>query len=143
MNEADTRAELIDPQLISAGWGEVAESRVQREYPITAGEIRAGGIRAGLLKADYILSYRNRKLAVIEAKSNELDVSEGVSQAKLYAHKLELGTSFSANGKSIYQICLQTGKEELVARFPTPQELWNKTFGDRNEWLEKFNDILF
>lgn len=143
MNEADTRAELIDPQLISAGWGEVEDSRVQREYPITAGEIRAGGIRAGSLKADYILSYKNRKLAVIEAKSDEQEVGEGVSQAKLYAQKLELGTSFAANGKSIYQICLQTGREEVVSSFPTPQELWDKTFGDKNEWLEKFNNIPF
>lgn len=143
MNEADTRALLIDVQLAAAGWGLVAESRVQREYAITAGEIRAGGIRAGKLKADYILSYKNRKLAVIEAKSDEQEVGEGVAQAKLYAQKLELGTSFAANGKSIYQICLQTGKEGIVSSFPTPQDLWNKTFGDRNEWLEKFNDVPF
>ena len=47
MNEADTRAELIDPQLKDAGWGEVKESRIRREYSINKGEIRAGGVRAG------------------------------------------------------------------------------------------------
>ena len=90
MNEADTRAELIDPQLKLSGWGDIAESRVQREYNINAGEIRAGGIRSSQMKADYVLVYKNIKLAVIEAKSNEQEVGEGVAQAKLYATKLEL-----------------------------------------------------
>jgi type I restriction enzyme R subunit len=143
MNEADTRAELIDPKLNLVGWGFLAESRVQREYNINAGEIRAGGIRTGQLKADYILSYKNRKLAVIEAKSDELEVGEGVAQAKLYAQKLQLGTAYSTNGREIYQICLQTGNERLVDKFPTPEELFYKTFGDKNEWLEKFNAIPF
>ncbi len=143
MNEADTRAELIDPQLKQAGWGDVAESRVQREYNINAGEIRAGGIRAGKLKADYILIYKNRKLAVIEAKSDEQEVGEGVAQAKQYGTKLELAYTYAANGKEIYEICLATGTEGLVNSFPTPDELWNKTFGDSNEWQAKFNAVPF
>lgn len=145
MNEADTRAELIDPQLKQAGWGDVAESRIQREYNINAGEIRAGGIRTGQLKADYILIYKNRKLAVIEAKSNQQEVGEGVAQAKQYATKLNLAYTYAANGKEIYEICLATGKEyeNLVSSFPTPDELWNKTFGDSNEWQAKFNAVPF
>ena len=145
MNEADTRAELIDPQLKHAGWGDIAESRVQREYNINAGEIRAGGIRAGMMKADYILIYKNRKLAVIEAKSNEQVVGEGVAQAKQYATKLNLTYTYSANGKEIYEICLAKGseKEGLVSQFPTPDELWNKVFGNTNEWEAKFNAVPF
>lgn len=145
MNEADTRAELIDPQLKLAGWGDVAESRIQREYNINAGEIRAGGIRAGQMKADYVLIYKNRKLAVIEAKSDELDVGEGVAQAKQYAVKLNLVYTFAANGKQIYQICLAKGAEQegLVSSFPTPEELWNKVFSDSNEWQAKFNSVPF
>ena len=145
MNEADTRAELIDPQLKLAGWGDVAESRVLREYNINAGEIRAGGIRAGKLKADYVLIYKNRKLAVIEAKSDEQVVGEGVAQAKQYATKLNLTYTYSANGKEIYEICLAKGneKEGLVSQFPTPDELWNKVFGDSNEWEAKFNAVPF
>jgi len=143
MNEADTRAELIDPQLKLAGWGDIAESRVQREYTINAGEIRAGGIRSSQMKADYVLVYKNRKLAVIEAKSNELEVGEGVAQAKQYATKLELDYTYAANGKEIYEICLATGNEGLVSGFPTPDELWNKVFGDSNEWQAKFNAVPF
>lgn len=145
MNEADTRAELIDPQLKQAGWGDVAESRIQREYNINAGEIRAGGIRTGQLKADYILIYKNRKLAIIEAKSNQQEVGEGVAQAKQYATKLNLAYTYAANGNEIYEICLAQGKEHegLVGSFPTPDELWNKTFGDSNEWQAKFNAVPF
>jgi type I restriction enzyme R subunit len=145
MNESDTRAELIDPLLKLAGWGVVAESRVQREYNINNGEIKSGGIRSGKLKADYVLIFKNRKLAVIEAKSDELEVGEGVAQAKQYATKLELAYSYATNGREIYEICLATGgeKEGLVSSFPTPDELWNRTFGDANEWLAKFNNVPF
>lgn len=90
-----------------------------------------------------MLSYKNIKLAVVEAKSDELDVSEGVTQAKLYAEKLRLETSFAANGKVIYQICHKTATEGEVDKFPTPQELWDKTFGEDNEWLTKFNAVPF
>ena len=143
MNEADTRAELIDGQLRDAGWGVAPETKIYREFPINAGEIRAGGIRAGQMKADYVLSYKKRKIAVVEAKSDEVEVGEGVAQAKLYGDKLQTGTTYSANGRHIYEICLQTGKEGLINAFPTPDALWHKTFGDRNEWLEKFNAIPF
>jgi type I restriction enzyme R subunit len=141
MNEAETRAELIDPQLTTSGWGVVEGSKVLREYYITAGKIQVGGSRAKPLKADYVLQYHGRKLAAIEAKSNEQEVGEGVAQAKNYAIKLELGTTFSANGREIYSICMKTGIEELVSSFPTPQELWDKTFAVQNKWKEKFNAI--
>ena len=143
MNEADTRANLIEPQLAAAGWGVVAGSRIQREYHINAGEIKAGGFRGNKMIADFVLSYNNRKLAVIEAKSDEIDVAEGVAQAKLYAQKLDLATTFAANGKSIYQICMQTFAEGEVGSFPTPDALWQKTFAQKNQWLENFNSVPF
>jgi type I restriction enzyme R subunit len=141
MNEADTRAELIDPQLKAAGWGEVEGSRIRREYPIKDGEIKPGGKREGTLSADYVLVYKNRILAAVEAKSNELDVGEGVGQAKNYAKKLRLATTYAANGKKIYEINMNTGKEGDVSQFPSPDELWNKTFTERNEWHDKFDVV--
>ena len=143
MNEADTRAELIDPQLAASGWVTGGDVRVQREFNINDGEIRAGGMRTGQLKADYVLSYKNRKLAVVEAKRDEEEVGEGVAQAKLYAQKLRLAHTFAANGKEIYQIDLNKGTEGLTDRFPTPDELWQKTFEEPNEWLERFNAVPF
>ena len=46
MNEAETRAELIDPKLKAAGWGVVEGSRILRERNvcrITDGRIQVGG----------------------------------------------------------------------------------------------------
>jgi type I restriction enzyme R subunit len=145
MNEANTETHLIEPQLTQAGWGVVAESRFFKQYPINAGEIRAGGIRTGRLKADYVLIYKNRKLAVVEAKCDEVDVSEGVAQAKLYAQKLELTTTYAANGRNIYEIVSRKGSERegLVSKFPTPEELWNLTFAEANEWRDKFSSVPF
>jgi type I restriction enzyme R subunit len=71
MNEAETRAELIDPALAAAGWAVVEDSRIRREFPITAGRIQPGGQRARPLIADYVLICRGKKLATIEAKSDE------------------------------------------------------------------------
>jgi len=39
MNEAETRAEKIDPLLAGSGWGSTEGSRIQREYHITEGWI--------------------------------------------------------------------------------------------------------
>ncbi|HNV51454.1 MAG TPA: DEAD/DEAH box helicase family protein [Tenuifilaceae bacterium] len=143
MNEAETRAELIDPKLKECGWGVVEGSKILREYPITEGRIQTGGVRGKKLTADYVLVYKGIKLAVVEAKSNELEVGEGVAQAKLYAEKLHLDYTFASNGKEIYSICLKTGKEGIVNTFPTPEELWNKTFEEQNQWRDKFASIPF
>ncbi len=145
MNEADTRAELIDKQLEASGWTTSAETgvRVRREFNINDGEIRASGIRTGRLIADYILEYNNIKLAVVEAKSNELDVSEGVMQAKLYAQKLRLHSSYAANGKEIYEIDFKGNSEGKVTKFPSPQELWERIHGKPNEWQQRFNAVPF
>jgi len=143
MNEADTRAELIDPKLKACGWGVIEGSKVLREYRITEGKIQSGGGRGRKIIADYILVHKGIKLAVIEAKSDELEVGEGVMQAKQYAEKLQLETTYSSNGKAIYQICMKTGKEGLVADFLSPEELWNKTFAEQNEWREKFAIVPF
>jgi type I restriction enzyme R subunit len=146
MNEAETRAELIDPKLKANGWGVVEGSKILRERnvcKITDGRIQVGGGRKKPLIADYILVYKGFKLAVVEAKSNELPVGEGVTQAKLYAEKLKLDYTYSTNGKEIYQICMKTGEEKLVDNFLSPDELWNKVYSDQNEWRDKFASIPF
>lgn len=143
MNEADTRAELIEPRLRASGWGVVEGSRVLREFRITAGKIQAGGIRANAVKADYVLEFKNRKLASIEAKSDESGVAEGVMQAKLYSYKLELNYAYSSNGREIYQIEMGSGNEGIVPSFPTPDELWGRCFGDVTEWQRKFDAVPF
>jgi type I restriction enzyme R subunit len=155
MNEAETRAELVDPKLKACGWGVTEGSKILREYNITAGKIQTGGGRSKKIIADYVLVYKGIKLAVVEAKSDDLGVGEGVAQAKQYADKLKLETTYSTNGKEIYSICMKTGAEGLVANYLTPEELWNKTYpiGEPsqaltiykpiNEWRLKFADVPF
>lgn len=88
MDEAETRAEHIDPALKAAGWGVVEGSRTLREYHITRGCIEGRGRRGLPEIADYVLVYRNIKLAVTEAKAWDKAVTEGVAQAKAYAEKM-------------------------------------------------------
>ena len=143
MNEAETRAEHIDPALKAAGWGVVEGSRVSREFPITKGRLEGLGRRGKSLSADYVLIYRNHKLAVIEAKAWDEAVSEGVAQAKNYAQKLAIRFTYSTNGQGIYAIDMETGKEGELASYPTPEELWALTFEKANAWRDRFAAVAF
>jgi type I restriction enzyme R subunit len=143
MNEAETRAELIDPLLAAAGWGVVAGSRIRREFPIAPGRIEGGGRRGKSLSADYVLSYRNTALAVVEAKADSLPLTEGVGQAKEYAAKLQLRFTYASNGKGIYAIDMDSGEEGEAEAFPTPQELWQRTFAEENAWRDRFAAIPY
>jgi type I restriction enzyme R subunit len=143
MNEAETRAEYIDPALKAAGWGVVEGSRILREYPITLGRIEGHGRRAKPLTADYVLVYRNHKLAVVEAKALDESLTEGVAQAKNYAGKLAIRYTYSTNGHSIYGIDMTKGKEGILDRYPTPEELWNRTFAEANAWRDRFAAVPF
>ena len=143
MNEAETRAELIDPLLVAAGWGVVEGSRIRREFPIAPGRLEGGGRRGKSLSADYVLSYRNTDLAVVEAKADSLPLTEGVGQAKEYAAKLQLRFTYASNGKGIYAIDRETGEEGEAEAFPTPQELWQRTFAEENAWRDRFASIPY
>jgi len=143
MNEAETRAEHIDPALKAAGWGVVEGSRVLREYPITLGRIEGLGRRAKPLIADYVLVYRNHKLAVIEAKAWDEGLTEGVGQAKDYAGKLAIRFTYSTNGQGIYGIDRETGREGGWPQYPSPEELWNLTFAKQDAWRDRFATVPF
>jgi type I restriction enzyme R subunit len=143
MNEADTRAEHIDPVLKAAGWGVVENSRIRREYKITEGRIQTHGKREKPLIADYVLIYRGYNLAVLEAKAWDKQLTEGVAQAKNYADKLALRFAYSSNGQGFYAIDMQTGKEGKIAEFPSPETLWNALFSETNAWRDRFALIPF
>jgi len=143
MNEAETRAEYIDPALAAVGWGVVDGSRVRREYPITLGRIEGHGKRGKALTADYVLEYRNTKLAVVEAKAWDKPLTEGVGQAKDYAGKLAIRFTYASNGQGIYGIDMETGVEGEVAAFPSPEELWQRTFAVENTWRNRFAAVPF
>ena len=139
MNEAQTRLNKIDPALKKAGWNVVEQSHIIVEYAITNGRVSKSVVPKPL-KADYILMYKGVKLAVVEAKSDEKDVSDGVAQAKQYAKMLNIRFTYSTNGDKIYAMDMETGDEDEVSAYPTPDELWERTFGDADEWRDKFNE---
>jgi len=138
MNEAETRAELIDPALRAAGWGVVEGSRVAREFQITAGRLEGSGKRGKAEIADYVLFYRGHRLAVVEAKKRDAGVTEGLAQAKAYAAKLAIRFTYSTNGLGVYQADMETGAENDAPGFPTPDELWALTFAQENTWRDRF-----
>ena len=115
------------------------QSHIIVEYAITNGRV-SKSVAPKPLKADYILTYKGVKLAVVEAKSDEKDVSEGVAQAKQYAKMLNIRFTYATNGDKIYSMDMETGEEQEVSAYPTPDELWAWTFGDADEWRDKFNE---
>lgn len=166
-NEAETRQDYINKALASAGWIKSDKIRVRNEYQITKGRLLGGGKREKPLIADYILQYKNQGLAVIEAKSKEKYYTEGVTQAKEYAKRLNIRYAYATNGKQIYFIDMEKAVEHEVDHYPTPDELWEMTFpvaatpysaspvecgisddrlaytSDARCWIDRFSEIPF
>ena len=140
--EADTRAERIDPVLAAAGWGKNG-SKVRREV-ICPGRIQSGGTRGRGLSADYVLIHKGQKLAVLEAKRAGVSHRNGVGQAKDYATRLGSRYAYASNGLNWYQIDMANGAEgDMDLPFPSPEELWDRTFADNNDWRARFGDVDF
>lgn len=142
MNEAETRAELIDPALREAGWGMDEGSRIHREV-IVPGRLVGNGRRAPAEFADYVLSLHGHKLAVIEAKKRSEPVTLGLAQAKNYAEKLEIRFAYSTNGDGIYRVDRLTGQEGYIEAYPTPDQLWQATYPTQNIWRDRFAAVPF
>lgn len=142
MNESDTRLHKIDPKLKAAGWGVTEGSRITTEYTFTRGKISRSqkGVQK---KADYVLIYKGVKLAIVEAKSDDLSYSEGVKQAKEYADMLNIRYTYATNGNEIYEMDRQTFDEHHVTDYPSPEELWQRVYGNANEWRDKLNEQPF
>lgn len=149
MNESETRAELIDPHLQERGWQVVKDSRIRREFPITKGRLVGNGKRTAPSKADYILQYKNRNVAVIEAKATTCFYTEGLGQAKDYAERLNLRFAICTNGLKYYLVDRE-GNERDIDEVPTPDELWEMLYAKEEKihatefnWQQKFYDIPF
>lgn len=151
MNEAQTEFEYIDPALKAVGWGVVEGSKVRKQFPISDGRLLGQGRKSQPLKADYVLEYKNRRLAVIEAKARDSYYTEGVAQAKDYAMRLRIRYTFATNGLKIYQMDLEQGIERDILTFPSPDELWEMCYPtnalqpqtDTANWKKRFDDVPF
>lgn len=137
--EADTRAQYIDPMLNESKWGHnlTEGSQVLREFYFTDGRMLSGGQRGKRKFADYILSYKNQKLAIIEAKSGDLPPTEGLEQVKDYAILLSIKVVFSTNGSETYCFNMETGRGEYVGQYPTPEELYRMVNGFQSDVQER------
>lgn len=135
MNEATTRRELIDPKLTECGWGQnvTTGSQVVAEYIFTDGRLIGSGQRGKTKKADYVLVYKNQKLAIIEAKAEDKEITDGLEQVKDYAVTLGIRFVYSTNGHGIYYFDMKTGRGEEVSNYHSPDDLFVMTYGDIND----------
>lgn len=142
MNESDTRLHKIDPKLKAAGWGTAEGSRIATEYTFTRGKISRTA-KSVPKRADYVLTYRGVKLAIVEAKSDELSYAEGVPQAKEYADMLGIRYTYATNGNEIYEIDRETCDEHFVTAFPSPDALWQRVYRQPNALRDRLNAIAY
>ncbi len=125
-SEADTKAKLITPCLYSDGW---SENLIVREYYFTDGRKLIGNKRGKRYFVDYLLTYKNTNLAIIEAKADTKDPLDGLQQSINYAQKLKIDFVYSTNGLKIYEHSLIEGKGKWIESYPRPQELFERKFG--------------
>jgi len=145
MNESETCDTYITPAVQDSGWNPSNRCIIRREFPITAGRIQGPGQRGSPLRADYLLVHRNKKLAIVEAKKWDLSLTEGVQQAKDYAQRMHVRFTYASNGQGFWEIDMLTGEERelAISEFPTPEELWERTFESEDEWRDKFSEVPF
>ena len=140
-NEAETRAELIDPSLTGWGWVSGGDTKVSREYQVAPGRILGGGQKQRRLILDYLLEHKGRKVAVLEAKAEDKPLTEGLGQAKDYATKLGVRFAYCTNGLGYYAVDTATGEEGEVDSLPSPEELWGQSFSTEPELATELSKI--
>ena len=128
LTEADIRTKYILPALTKVGWD--SYSQIREEYYFTAGEIKIKGKktkREAGKKADYILFYKPKlPLAIIEAKDNKHQISDGMQQGLEYGQILDIPFIFTSNGDGFCFHNRFTGTEKIINLndFPSPNKLW-------------------
>ncbi|MFQ5812988.1 MAG: DEAD/DEAH box helicase family protein, partial [Anaerolineae bacterium] len=144
LNEADTRAKLIDPQLHQSGW---TEDAIQREYyltPETGGRVVLEGNvekREKPRHADYLLRYRTYPVAIVEAKAEGESHLAGMQQAKEYAARANIPFAYSSNGHRIEEYDFTTRIQRTLDRFPRPEELWTRL--GKEAYLPTVSPLLY
>ncbi|WP_319231100.1 EcoAI/FtnUII family type I restriction enzme subunit R [Draconibacterium orientale] len=139
LSEADTRAKFIDPEIKKSGW----EDFVIREHYFTDGRKLIGGKRGRRLFVDYLLKYKNVNLAIIEAKRLSKHPTEGLQQAVSYAERLKVKFVYATNGEQVYEFDLNIGTGKYINSFPTPEEIYNRTFENLTPLKEELLSVPF
>ncbi|MEI6863874.1 MAG: DEAD/DEAH box helicase family protein [Candidatus Adlerbacteria bacterium] len=123
-SEDDTRVKLIDPKIHEAGW---KEEYILRNYAIADDRFYVEGEEYKRLPtakfADYVLTYNNLTIAVLEAKAEDEEPLKHMSQAQDYAKRLDVPFAYISNGKTIYLHDRRTKKTEKVSSYLSPEEM--------------------
>ena len=125
MTEEDIKLQYITPAVTSK-WD---RQKITMETQVTDGKISLKGnlaVREKGKRADYLLYLSpNNPIAVIEAKDNNHQISEGLQQAMNYAKMLDLPFAYSSNGDGFAEHDFLTGAERQFGmdEFPTEAEL--------------------
>ena len=130
LNEADTRAKLIDPALHARGW---TENLIGREETAATVHIIGGQPRRQERgRVDYTLRVEVEAgtqpiaLALIEAKAEHYPPTHGLQQAQLYAKRLNVPFVYASNGHQYMEhdaTSVVTHGPYSLDTFPSPQEL--------------------
>jgi type I restriction enzyme R subunit len=123
---------IIDKKLEDAGWQIV--DRNDYSPSVSAVAVREGLLK-GNLEADYLLFLNGKAIGVIEAKKENIELSEIVAeQAEKYARKLlnwypcwqnPLPLVYLSNGKELLfrDICSKNSEYHSIAQMHTPREI--------------------
>ncbi|MBQ0755228.1 MAG: DEAD/DEAH box helicase family protein [Gammaproteobacteria bacterium] len=141
--EAQTRAELIDQQLVQAGWDVKDPTQVVEEFDILTtlpeGVAEPRTPYEGHQFSDYVLLGKDGKpLAVIEAKKSSKDAAVGREQAKQYCYNIqkqlggELPFCFYSNGLETFFWDLENYPPRKVVGYPTRNDLERFQYIRRN-----------
>lgn len=129
ISEAQTRKEMIDPQLEKVGWYLCDHTKVRIEIPVDGYDAEPwNGV------SDYVLLRENGEvLAVVEAKKTAVDVRLAEAQLTHYVTEIEKHQSFRpfgflANGLEIYFVDVDYAAKRLVAGFFSREDLENLLF---------------
>ena len=138
LNEADTRARLIDPALRERGWPEDWIRREQTPGPF----LRFGAeyVRGAGRRTDYLLHILTQgamqPIAVVEAKPEDSAPDEGLEQAKGDARLHHVPFAFSTNGKQFHECDMRSNAARgplPLHKFPTWEELRDRWLGPGDE----------
>ncbi len=142
MSEQDTRRQLIDPKLKEAGWEVVEGSRIITERYFTNGRLTQSG-RQAKSRYDYVLIYKNVKLAVVEAKKSGMSYGDAVGQVKDYNEQLKLPFAYATDGNEIREMHYvgDACHEKDIAAFPSPEEMYQRAFPENNEVEDTLKQI--
>ena len=129
LNEADTRAKLIDPTIHKIGW---TENLIRREKTAGAIEVINGNPKRKTGRTDYLLCLPAREdqnplpIAIVEAKKENDPCTLGLDQAKDYAKYQHVPFVFSTNGHlyAVYDFFSGKIKSDIpLNEFPAPNKL--------------------